>query len=299
VSVVVFRGVVKRFGSVVALDGVSFEVGERSVHALLGHNGAGKTTSIRLMLGLLRPSSGSVEVLGVDPYKSAEVRRWMGYVGEGEGLYKWLSARDNLTRFCLSKLGDVRECAREIEEVTEMFELGDLLDKKVGVLSAGNRQRVALARAFLGRPRLLILDEPMNKLDPSRRATFKRLLRDYVKKTGATVVYSTHILGDVEETADTVTILRRGKVVYHGPLDKLLASPTAVTVRVIFGRGVDIVVKEFADYVEEVRGSEMRLRFRDMGEAKRFLAAVADLDIQLLEMRKATLEDIYLALAGP
>lgn len=295
-SVVVFREVSKVFGRVRALDGVSFSVREGSIHALLGHNGAGKTTSIRIALGLLRPTSGSVEVFGYDPYRDPSVRADIGYAGEVEGFYKGLTVWSNLMRFCMIRFSDEAFCREEVKKLTDLFELHEILDRKYGKLSAGNRQRVVVARAFMGSPRLLVLDEPLNKLDPSWRARIKKLFRDYADKNRATILYSTHILPDVEEVSDYVTILRRGRVVFHGTLEQLLAGP-ALTARIVLGRSEDAekITGEFSGRAE-ARGSTVTIELSGIGEAHRLLSLLSSLRIgfTLLEVRSKTLEEVYL-----
>jgi len=295
-SVVVFREVSKVFGSVRALDGVSFSVREGSVHALLGHNGAGKTTSIRIALGLLRPTSGSVEVFGRDPYRDPSVRADIGYAGEVEGFYRGLTVRDNLARFCMIRFNDEAFCREEVKRLADLFELHEVLDRKFGKLSAGNRQRVVVARAFMGSPRLLILDEPLNKLDPSWRAKMKKLFRDYADRNRATVLYSTHILPDVEEVSDYVTILRRGRVVFHGTLEQLLAGST-LTAKIMLGRSEDArrIVEEFGGKAE-ARGSTVTIELSSIDEAHKLLSLLSSSKIgfTLLEVRSKTLEEVYL-----
>ena len=298
---VVFENVSKAYGRVVALDGVSFRVARGSVHALLGHNGAGKTTSIRLMLGLLRPSAGRVETLGVDPYRCPRVRLEIGYCGEAEGLYQALTVRDNLMRFCTLKLGDASECRREVDEIAEMFSLDELLDRKVASLSAGNRQRVAVARAFIGKPRLVVLDEPMNKLDPVWRRRIRELLKSYAARNGATVVFSTHILQDAEEIADTVTILRRGRVVYHGSLTDLL-SRGSLTARIVSRDAglLEALRRVFGPEAVAEDGEAIIVRLGRDEELYQLLSLLSELKPRLdrLEARRLTLEDVYLSLYG-
>ena len=296
-EIVRLQNVTKRFGKIVALNDVSFSVRSCTIHALLGHNGAGKTTTLRLVVGLLKPDAGRVEVFGMDPYRNPRVRMCIGYVGENDGLYRDLTVYANLLRFCKVKIGDESLCKDEIEYVANLFELHDILNKKAGTLSAGNRRRVALARAFIGRPRLVILDEPLNRLDPVWRARVKRFVRDYVEKNGATVLYSTHILSDVEEIAEYVTILRRGRVVYHGTLSNLVSAST-ITVRIISRdkRVIELVSQAFPNNVDRIADDHVRLELRDVKEVHKLLSYLAEqrVDLELLEVRKLSLERMYL-----
>ncbi|MEB3861600.1 MAG: ABC transporter ATP-binding protein [Desulfurococcales archaeon] len=297
--VVSVDGVTKRYGRVVALDKVSFSVRHGSIHALLGHNGAGKTTAIRLVAGLLKPSKGSVSVFGGDPYREPRVKAWLGYAGEYGGLYGSLSVMDNLWRFCTLKIGDAHACTGEIEWISGELHLHDILDRKVAELSAGNRQRVALARAFIGSPKLVLLDEPLNRLDPVWRRRIKGFLRRYATKRRASILFSSHILSDVEEIADEVTILMRGRVVYNGSLKELFHSAGSVRVKIGGDRDVlRTITQEFGDNISNIHENNeyLVLNFASIDEAYNFLEYIARnrIRIELLEMKRTTLEDIYL-----
>ncbi|MEB3773751.1 MAG: ABC transporter ATP-binding protein [Desulfurococcales archaeon] len=291
--------VTKKFGRTVALDNIHFSIRHRSVHALLGHNGAGKTTTIRLVAGLLKPDQGSVSVFGHDPYRNPGVKSLIGYAGEYEGLYNSLSVRMNLQRFCNLKIGDKQRCIDEVERVSSSFELHDILDKKASELSAGNRQRVVLARAFIGSPRLILLDEPLNKLDPVWRRRIKDLLKRYVELEDATILYSTHILSDVEELSENVTILRRGRLVYHGSLNELLSTSEKIVIKI---RGdikvLHLINQEFKDKVTSIveKDNYLMLNFENMDDAYGLLAYIIrnKLEVKQLELKRTTLEDIYI-----
>ncbi len=303
--VVAFQGVSKTYGrSVVALSNVSFHVKRRSIHALLGHNGAGKTTSIRLMLGLLKPDRGVVRVFGVQPYIAPHVRLDIGYVGEYTGLYRGLTVHDNLMRFCLVKLGDHRLCVKEVDSIASLFELEDVLKRKPEALSAGNRKRVAVARAFIGKPKLLLLDEPFNSLDPVWRSRLKHILRRYVEEHAATVVFSSHNLGDVQELADAVTILRRGRVVYDGPLEDLMRRYGALklTLRVDNAHLLADELSRRGFNVVDVRGDTLIVAVKTDDDVENILRIAYEHNIRVkyVNVEKVKLEDIYVRLySGP
>ncbi len=298
---IVFRDVVKVYpGGVRGLDGASFTVRRGVVHALLGHNGAGKTTSMRLMLGLLTPTSGEVLVLGVEPFREPGVRRRLGYAGENPGLYRGLSVRDNLERFCELRLGDPVECRRLVREVSELLGLGEILGRRVETLSAGNRKRVALARALMGDPELLILDEPFNALDPVWRSKLRELLRRLAGR-GVTIIYSSHVLPEVQELADEVTILRRGRVVYTGPLSRLLEEH-GVFQLVLRVEDVEAALRVLGDagVRVEARGEELVVPLAREEEAGRILELLYSRGVRVrsVETRRTSLEDIYVRLYG-
>ncbi|MEL9908005.1 MAG: ABC transporter ATP-binding protein [Desulfurococcus sp.] len=295
-NVVKFDNVTKRFGRAVVLDSVSFVVKTGTIHALLGHNGAGKTTSLRMIVGVLRPTAGRVEVFDVDPYRNPEVRMNIGYAGESAGFYGGLTVYDNLLRFCELKLENSSLCRDEIGYVADVFDLHEILDKKVNKLSAGNRQRAVIARAFIGKPKLVILDEPLNSLDPVWRTDVKKLMRDYVNRYNATILYSTHVLSDVEETADYVTILRKGKIVYHGTLSDL--SSNAITARIVSrdSHSIEHISRLFLENAEKVSENSIHLSLRNMNDVRKLLSYLVDhqVDIETLEIKKVSLEDVYL-----
>jgi len=219
----------KRFGDVVAVDGVSLSVRRGEVFGFLGPNGAGKTTTIGMMLGLIHPTAGRVEVLGqeVTPKRTAPLRQVGALVGT-PGLVPYLSGRDNL-RLLARLHPEVDE--RRIDAVLEQVGLTEAADRKVKGYSTGMRQRLGLAAALLHRPQLLILDEPTNGLDPAGMREMRLLLRCLADE-GMTVFLSSHLLHEVEQICDRVAVLNRGRVVAEGPVDALLAGEQVVRVRV-------------------------------------------------------------------
>ena len=211
----------RRFGSRLAVDQVSLTVPAGSIYGFLGRNGAGKTTTLRMVLGLLRADAGRTLIDGIDVAgdRLAALRR-VGALLEAGSFYPHLSGRANLD---LSRrlLG----CpASEVGRVLEVTEMAPHADRRVGDYSLGMRQRLGLARAMLGAPPLLVLDEPTNGLDPEGIADMRRFLRELPARTGATVLLSSHLLGEIEQTATHVGILSHGRLVLEGALDALRAG---------------------------------------------------------------------------
>lgn len=211
----------RRFGPRTAVDGVSMVVPRRCIYGFLGRNGAGKTTTIKLLLGLLRADAGDARIDGIHVSRNrlAAARR-VGALLEAQGFYGHLSGRGNLD---LSRrlLGLP---ATEVERVLELVELRPHADRRVAEYSLGMRQRLGLARAMLGAPPVLILDEPTNGLDPEGIADMRNFLRSLPERTGATVLVSSHLLGEIEQTATHVGILSHGRLVLQGALEDLKAG---------------------------------------------------------------------------
>ena len=218
-------GLTKAFGGRLAVDDVSFAVRHGEVFGFMGHNGAGKTTTIRMLLGLLRPTKGSATILGHDIVgDSLAVRRLAGYLPGDYALPKEMSARRFLryigAMFGLS--GPVLE--RRIDQLLAQFDLSNVADKQLGTFSSGMTQKVGLAQALLNKPRVLLLDEPTSGLDPIGRHDTLGLIRKLASEDGVTVLFSTHILSDVERVCERVAILHHGRLVANGDLAELKAQ---------------------------------------------------------------------------
>ncbi|NYD43757.1 ABC transporter ATP-binding protein [Nocardioides panaciterrulae] len=216
------RGLTKCFGDVVALDGVDLDVPAGQVHGLVGPNGAGKTTLLGLLLGLAVADRGRLEILGTPVGRSLAVAdRVAGFV-DGPGLYPTLTARQNLAALASLRGGPGNRGTRAagVDEVLEQVGLTDVADDRVGGFSLGMRQRLGLAAALLTRPRLLVLDEPANGLDPSGKRRVHDVL-DGLAADGATVILSSHRMDDLAALCSEVTLLAGGRVVFSGPVEKL------------------------------------------------------------------------------
>jgi ABC-2 type transport system ATP-binding protein len=210
-------------GRIKALDGVSLAIGP-GLFGLLGPNGAGKTTLMRLVIGLLRPTSGSIRVLGQDMSTTAgrrNARCHLGYLPQELGLYPDLTACEFLEYVWALKRPESRDPGREqVMEVLEQVGLADVSGRRIGTYSGGMRQRVGIAQALLGRPRLLILDEPTAGLDPEERLRLLNLLSDVAREQA--VILSTHIVDDVSQRCRDLAVLHRGEIVYRGHPDVLI-----------------------------------------------------------------------------
>jgi len=204
------EALVKRYGAVTAVDGVSLAVPRGEIYAFLGLNGAGKTTTIRLLLGMVAPTAGEVQVLG-QRIRSGERTPWaaVGYLVESADAYPELTVRENLEVMRRLRPGVERKA---IARVIDRLALANYADRRAGVLSHGNKQRLGLAKALLHTPALLILDEPANGLDPAGIVEIRNLLLELVREQGVTVFMSSHILGEVARLAQRIGIIHRGRL---------------------------------------------------------------------------------------
>jgi ABC-2 type transport system ATP-binding protein len=217
--------IVHRYGAKLALNGISFNVNEGEVFGLLGPNGVGKTTTIRLLNGLLIPSSGKMTVLGFDPQKQGvEIRSRVGVLTETPALYERLTALENLQFFGSLAGMTPSACKDRVRELLEFFNLTERTNDRVGSYSKGMKQRLALARALLIKPDLLFLDEPTTGLDPEVAKQVHDLIMDVRLKDGHTVVLCTHHLYEAERLCDRMAVMGKGKLIAMGTLDQLRAE---------------------------------------------------------------------------
>ncbi|PIB95805.1 ATP-binding cassette domain-containing protein [Caulobacter sp. X] len=295
------EGLSRRFGDRLAVDGVSMTVPEQAVYGFLGRNGAGKTTTLKMVLGLLRPSAGRVRVLGLDVARQrmAAVRR-IGALLEAHGFYGNLTGRENLA-LTATLLG---LSATEVERVLEVVEMRSDAGRKVGGYSLGMRQRLGLARAMLGAPPVLLLDEPTNGLDPDGIADMRRFLKSLPERAGATVLLSSHLLGEIEQTATHVGVVDAGRLVLEGELARLKAelAPELILRTGDDMRAVSLLLAHGRSPVAAETGLTVALRAGE--DADQAAAAITRLLVEngasvfAIGPREQSLEDIYRRVAG-
>jgi ABC-2 type transport system ATP-binding protein len=216
------RGLTKRFGRIRAVQDVDLRVEEGDIYGFLGLNGAGKTTTIRMILQLIRPTAGAVAVFGKEMGRHfIEIMRRVGALVELPAYYPFLSARKNLELLALASGGVPNG---RIREVLELVGLAERMDDRVGTYSQGMRQRLAIAMALLARPKLVILDEPTNGLDPHGINHIREAIQRLNREEGVTFVISSHLLHEVEITCNRVGIIKEGKLIVQDTVQNLLAS---------------------------------------------------------------------------
>jgi ABC-2 type transport system ATP-binding protein len=285
-DVISVAGLVKRFGSTTALDGLDLTVREGSVHGFLGPNGSGKSTTIRTLLGLLRADAGTVTLLGGDPWRDAvALHRRLAYVPGDVSLWPKLTGGETID--LLARLrGDADQGRRD--ELIERFELDPT--KRARTYSKGNRQKVALIAALASTAELLVLDEPTSGLDPLMEAEFQRCIRE-VRDEGRTVLLSSHILAEVEALCDEVSIVRGGRTVQSGSLSELRhLTRTSVTAELDAVPDIQAVP---GVHGLEVDGSRMQLDV-DTAHLGELLAVLSAAGVRSLDCRPPTLEELFL-----
>jgi ABC-2 type transport system ATP-binding protein len=292
------NGLTKRFGSpskgILAVDNLNIEVKHGNIFGFLGPNASGKTTTIGMLLGLVRPTSGSIELFGHDSKQNlpALLRRTSSVL-ENSPFYPYLSGRDNLEIFARTMGGEKTE---RINEVLTTVGLKKRSKNKVKTYSLGMRQRLCIAMALLSDPELLILDEPTNGLDPEGIIEIRELIRS-LGKEGKTIFLSSHLLHEVEQVCDHVAILNKGKVIAHGPVKELLRRSRMLRMRV---SDIDAAVSMLMDikWINTIETDEDKAIFIETSEDK-----YADINeilvkkgIRVYEMTTTedTLEDFFL-----
>lgn len=286
------NGLSRRFGRVAAVEGLDLRVPEGCISAFLGPNGAGKTTTIRLILGLLKPQAGTCEVLGHPPGHPSALAQ-LGAMVETPSLYAHLTGLENIE---ITRL--IRDLPRtETDRVLAQVGLAQDARRPVRAYSLGMRQRLGLALALLGNPRLLVLDEPTNGLDPVGIQEMRELIRRLPRESGATVFLSSHLLAEVEQTADHLVVIHRGRLRFQGPMVAFgETSGPRLQVRVDDPAGA-LALLSAAGISAEVQGETLHLQtdLQRAPEVARILVA-AGLQLRELAPVQASLENRFLSL---
>ena len=295
------EGLVKRFGTVTAVDGISFYVERGEIFGILGPNGAGKTTTLEIIEGLLKPTAGAVSVLGVDVLKRpAQVKARIGVLLQSSAYYDHLNLGEILSLLGSFYANSVRPAA-----LLEQVGLSDRCDSRVNHLSGGQKQRFALAASLVNAPELVVLDEPTTGLDPQARRNLWAMVRD-MNGRGITVVLTTHYMEEAEALCHRVGIMDRGKLLtVDTPSAMVGRLDAAYTVKMVVANPLtDTQIASLNGGVEVVQsagGSSYLLRLRNTPRALETVLeeiAVNDISLEHLEVTPVTLEDVFLELTG-
>jgi ABC-type multidrug transport system ATPase subunit len=294
-AVIATRGLVKQFGRVRAVDGIDLDVRAGDVYGFLGANGSGKTTTVRMLLGLVLPTRGEVDLLGERmPRAGRRVLPRVGALIEAPAAYGHLSGRENLALLDAAGPGGARrDRRRRIADVLDQVGLGGVGRRPVKAYSLGMRQRLGLAGALLRRPELLVLDEPTNGLDPQGISEIRELLLD-LHREGTTVFLSSHLLAEVEQLCSRVGVLDRGRLVLQDQLAALTAPTGATVVRT---PTPDRVRATLDGRVTAVDGERVVVRGGDPAEVNALLVR-AGIPVTGLAADRPTLEEVVLAAAA-
>ena len=299
------ENLVKTYGTVRALDGLSLNVEPGAVYGFLGPNGAGKTTSMRILSGLARPDSGRAWILDKEiGQPGADIRSLIGVLPEEPAFYGWMTPREYLRDF-VAPLYNIRGqvATRRADELLETVGLKDAANRRIGGFSRGMRQRMGLAQALVHRPPILLLDEPVSALDPAGRKETLDLIETLRGQT--TILLSTHILADVERVCDVIGIIAKGRLVVQSRRDELLARYVTPLFEIESGNGfghwLEWVEKQAFVTNVTVSNHTARLLVNDVHQAQKALLeslAREALPVRRFEVVQPSLEDIFLRLTG-
>lgn len=288
-------GLTRRYGQHVSVDHINLRVPKGKIYGFLGANGAGKTTTIRMLLSLIRGDEGSIRIMGQSLQRDREkILRNVGSLVEGPSYYGHLSAYKNLKIIC--KLLDLPE--KDIDEFLDIVRLSPFARQTVKGYSLGMKQRLGIAQALIRRPKLLILDEPMNGLDPAGIQEIRNLMLSLCHQQGITIFLSSHILSEIQTIADEIGIIQNGRLIFQDSIQELeKKSPARLLIRtenqqeafrVLSAAGADVVLQE----------GELLISLSDEMDQARVFNILQSFSIQHMQELTVSLEDIFLNLTG-
>lgn len=288
--------IVKKYGEYTVVDDLSFEMNEPGVFALLGTNGAGKTTSIRIILGMLAAESGTVRWNGKE-FLAAE--RPVGYLAEERGLYPKIKIFEQLIYFCTLKGMRRRDAEQALKYWFERLEINEHWNKRAEQLSKGNQQKVQLIAALAPNPELLILDEPLSGLDPVNAELFKSVIREEIKKNKY-IIMSSHQMNTIEEFCSDIVILNKGKTVLQGNLNEIKKSYGRVKLTVKTERDITAMAAECGLSVTEDTPNGTCFNVAAEEQAHRLLNMIITSGVPLIkyELREPTLNELFIEKVG-
>ena len=300
-AAIVTSNLVKKYGSFEALKNISLSIGNGDLYCLLGPNGAGKSTLIRILTGLMKPTSGNVRVSGMDLNSEArEIRQKVGLVSERVILYDRLTPVENLLFFA-SMLSVGRKAAlKRIYDLLEKVDMLDWKNKPVRIFSTGMKQRVNFIRALLHDPEILFLDEPTLGLDPHSTRTIRNMVRE-LNESGITIILTTHVMGEAENIAKSVGIMHRGELISSGKLEDIQGSLKKDRVTVTVKDSSVFSFEKIEGYQSETRvDGVVKIDFQPGWTIENILPAVLRMKLEVIdiEQKKPSLEDVFVKLTG-
>jgi ABC-type multidrug transport system ATPase subunit len=290
----------KDFKEVKAVDDLSFSVPAGKVYGFLGQNGAGKSTTIRILLTLIEPTEGQIEIFGLSLKKNRkEILRKTGAIIEKPDLYKYLTAKENLEIF--AAMSGIKVSEKRMMEQLEMVGLAERADSKIKTYSQGMKQRLGIAVALVNDPELIILDEPMNGLDPQGIADVRNLILHLSREMGKTVFVSSHLLNEMEIIADSMLIIDKGKKIVEGKVSALLnPKETNVEIETLNTKesAGQIQNSVWAKHLDKILDGKIILKMTS-DKIPQFIRDISQMKIDIISVRrKHSLEDYFLSLTA-
>lgn len=296
-SIVVVENLKKSFQSNEVIKGIHFDLKEGHCIALLGANGAGKTTILKMLSGLMKPSSGQITF--TEDKKGEDIRKYIGYLPQFPVFFEWMTGKEFLEY--VGKLAGLsgKEAKARTLELLELVGIIDAKNRRIGKYSGGMKQRLGIAQAIIHRPKLVILDEPVSALDPFGRREVLQLIEKLKKET--TVLFSTHILNDAEDICDDILLLHKGEIVESGSMDELRARHQEASIDLEFQHNPEAFIKLFNEKgiikSYTINGNTCKVIVSDIEKAKQaFLQEITLNHWPLIkfELSKTSLEDVFM-----
>lgn len=293
-SVLKVSNVTKQIKKKQIIKGVSFDIKQGEILGFLGPNGSGKTTTLRMLVGLSKPTSGDIEIYGYSLKKDyVKAMSNVGCIIEGPDLYDYMSGYTNLELLGSMSQGVTKQ---DIDDAVELVGMSERIHDKVQVYSMGMKQRIGLAQALIHKPKLLILDEPTNGLDPQGIHEFREIVKNLARKTGISVLISSHLISEVQLMCDRVSIINNGNIIRNASIDDVLATGEVIWTLTDPQKGQSIL-KDTFDLDSSIDGKKLRA-FVDIEKLPEINTTFigSGLAMTYVENKKRTLEDLFLAL---
>ena len=299
-SIIDVSGLTKSFNEIIAVDNLTFTVKENGVYGFLGQNGAGKSTTIRMLLSLIRPTKGEIRIFDLDlSTHRKEILQRIGAIIEKPDLYKYLTAIENLNLF--ATMSGLKLKRKQLMDKLEKVGLAERADSKIKTYSQGMKQRLGIAVALVHDPDLIILDEPMNGLDPQGIADIRQLINHLSKEQGKTIFISSHLLSEMEQVADSLLIIHKGKKIAEGNMNQLLnpeQSRIEVETRSAIEFELQLKQTAWANNIISVNGQKIIMQMKKE-EVPAFVQQMAERKQDIFSIhKKNSLEDYFLSLTS-
>jgi len=299
-SIIDVSGLTKSFKEITAVDNLTFTVKEKGVYGFLGQNGAGKSTTIRMLLSLIRPTNGEIKIFDLDlSTHRKEILQRIGAIIEKPDLYKYLTAIENLNLF--ATMSGLKLKRKQLIEKLEKVGLAERADSKIKTYSQGMKQRLGIAVALVHDPDLIILDEPMNGLDPQGIADIRQLISHLSRDLGKTIFISSHLLSEMEQVADSLLIIHKGKKIAEGNMNDLLnPEQSRIEVETRSAKEFELKLKQtsWANKIISINGQKIILQLQKE-EVPIFVRQMGEMEQDIFSIhKKNSLEDYFLSLTS-